>query len=251
MLKRDSEGVWEQQMEVHSYEVDVSRRLAFDVALKYFQEAAWNHAERLGLGYGSLLARNQVWLLSRLEVVVDDFPEWGQSVTVRTWPRGWKSLLALRDFEILDTGGARLLAGTSGWLMFDLKSRRPQRLEPALANLLTFPERQSIGCDPGRLADSATGSREAEVAVKFSDLDLYDHVNNTTYVRWLLDSYPAAFRRAHTVRSMSINFLAEMNGADVALLTTEASGPLEMKHVVRRRIDGAETCRALLSWKKS
>jgi acyl-ACP thioesterase len=122
------------------------------------------------------------------------------------------------------------------------------RPDATIAHLRTFPEQRSIGCDPERIPDTVAGSGAAEVAVRYSDLDLNDHVNNTSYARWILDSYPVEFHRAHRVGSMSINFLAEMGGDDVAILTSQRATSLEVRHTIRRRADNAEACRARLTW---
>jgi acyl-ACP thioesterase len=247
--KGERDGFWEEHLQIHSYDVNVARRLTMESLLRYFQEAAWNHAEHLKLGYSHLHSRNQVWVLSRMVVVVDSYPEWGQSVVLRTWPCGSMSLLALRDFELLDVNRRRLLGAASGWLVLDLQSRRPQRIEPILGSIRTFPEYRAAGTEAAKLAAVADSAAHAVLDVKYSDLDLNDHVNNATYACWILDSYPVDFHRAHRLRSMALNFLAEVGGDDSVTLSTQEVEPLRMAHTIRRRIDAAEACRAELIWK--
>jgi medium-chain acyl-[acyl-carrier-protein] hydrolase len=249
-FKGEQDGIWVQQMEIHSYEADFAGRLSLDGALKFFQECAWNHAEHLGVGYSHLLLRNQVWMLSRMSVLVDRYPEWGQSIIVRTWPRGAKTLWALRDFEILDLDGKRLIGATSGWLVYDLNARKPQRAELTVRTIRSFPDRRAIQFDPEKVEESIP-TAASPIAVRYSDLDLNNHVNNTTYARWILDSYPVEFHRRHTVRSMTINFLAELGADDAAELCTAEIGSMRLRHTIRRRIDGAESCRAELLWQSA
>jgi CubicO group peptidase (beta-lactamase class C family) len=42
------------------------------------------------------------------------------------------------------------VGATSGWLVFDLRSRRLQRIEPILGSIRTFPDRRALGCDAGK-----------------------------------------------------------------------------------------------------
>ena len=218
--------------------------LTLESLFRYFQEAAWSHAERLGLGYTHLRKRNHAWVLSRMTVAAESYPEWGQPVVVRTWPRGSNGLLALRDFELADRAGRRLAGATSGWIVLDLASRRPQRIEPILGSIRVFPERRAAGGDAEKLALAGEPSQSVCSAVKYSDLDLNDHVDNTTYVRWLLDSYPVDFHRAHQVRRLALNFLAEVGPNDSIVLGTREVEPLRFRHDIRRQGDGAEACRA-------
>jgi acyl-ACP thioesterase len=106
----DIDGIWTESHRICSYEVDITRRLTMESILRNFQEAAWNHAEHLQLGYSHLRGNNQAWVLSRMTVRVQTYPHWDQAVTIRTWPRGSQSLFALRDFEMLDKNGRQLLA---------------------------------------------------------------------------------------------------------------------------------------------
>ncbi len=248
MMKGDHDGFWEEHVEVHSYDVDVSRRLTLENLLQYFQEAAWNHAEHLGWGYSRLRSQNQIWVLARMMVVADAYPEWGQSVVLRTWPCGWVSLLALRDFEVLDNEGRKLLAATSSWLVLDLKSRRPQRIEPLLGSMRTFPAHRAVGADANKLPPVAESSPTSIFNVRYSDLDLNLHVNNTTYARWILDSYPVDFHRTHRLRSTTLNFLAEVGGDDAVALSSQDLGEFRIAHSIRRHTDGTEACRAELVW---
>ena len=246
--KGDNQGFWEEHIEVHSYDVDVTKRLTLECLLKYFQESAWNHAEHLGFGYSRLLSKNQIWVLSRMMVVADSYPEWGQSVVVRTWPCGSMSQLALRDFEMLDSNGCKLLGATSGWLVLDLKSRRPQRIEPILGSMRTFTGYRAVGAEAAKLSPGAESTPLAVLDVKYSDLDLNYHVNNTTYARWILDSYPVDFHRTHRLRSITLNFLAEVGGDHPVVLSSQELGAFRMAHAIRRKIDNIEACRAELVW---
>jgi acyl-ACP thioesterase len=248
MGKREIDGIWEEKLQIHSYDVDISAKLTVESLLRYFQEAAWNHAEHLGLGYSHLKRQNLVWVLSRMMVTVDAYPAWGQTVTLQTWPRGSSSLLALRDFEMSDERGRKMLGATSGWLVLDLQSRRPRRVEPLLQGVHPFPDRRSVAEEAARLSATEVSSARAVLEVKYSDLDLNNHVNNAAYARWLLDSYPVEFHRTHSLRSMTLNFLAEIGGDDSVSLNSRELSELKIAHTIRRRLDGAEACRAEIVW---
>ena len=82
------------------------------------------------------------------------------------------------------------------------------------------------------------------IPVRYSDLDLNNHVNNASYVRWMLDSYPIEFHRRHRIHSLLVNFLAEVNPLDSVALRTNELAPLHMLHTLTRQSDSAESCRA-------
>src|SRR5439155_24816092 len=163
---------------IHSYEVDLRERATLESLCSYFQEAAWNHAEALGVGYARLAEQNRIWVLSWMLVEIKTFPRWGEAVQVQTWPRGVQGALALRDFEFLDSGGKKLAAGSSGWLVLDRATRRPQRVDKFLANLPALFSRKATDRDSDKLPDLHTDSppvQTAEFEFLYTDTDLNAH----------------------------------------------------------------------------
>src|SRR4051812_24122807 len=102
--------IWREEFTVHSYEVDFKKGATLEGLCRHFQEAAWNDAEALGVGYQRLQEQNRIWVLSRLILKVKRRPQWGENLTMETWPQAAKSVFAMRDFEIFDSVGALLVA---------------------------------------------------------------------------------------------------------------------------------------------
>ena len=136
-------------------------------------------------------------------------------------------------------------------MIIDLETRRPQRVEPFIQSIRTFPERQAVGADPEKITQDGEGSPPEVLKVKYSDLDLNNHVNNATYARWILDSYPVAFHRGHRVSRLNLNFLAEVNAEDSVAISTREVEPQRTIHTLRRQRDGVESCRAEVVWGKA
>jgi len=98
----EKRAVWSESCNVRFGVIDKSDTMTLDAALNFFQEAAISHAENLGVGREAMARTNQVWILSRMSVVINRRPQYGETVTVRTWPRGGEKLFALRDFDMRD-----------------------------------------------------------------------------------------------------------------------------------------------------
>ena len=123
------DAVWNESMVVRSYDVGHAGVLKPQVILQFFQEAAGNHATHLGVGYEALRTLGLVWVLSRVKVEIAGLPAWGDEVTLTTWPKGTNRLFALRDFRMSARGGDVMVRGTSCWLLVDVRSMRPRRIE--------------------------------------------------------------------------------------------------------------------------
>jgi acyl-ACP thioesterase len=243
--------VWRQAFTAGSYDVDFNQRATLETLARQFQEAAWNHAEALGVGYQRLQEQNRLWVLSRLLMKVEHYPRWGERVMVETWPRAAKSVFAMRDFEMREPGGSRLVAGTSAWLVLDNVSRKPQRVDKLVSQVKVWPDRRALERDPEKLEACAPPSSNIDVTVRYSDIDVNGHVNNARYIRWIVDAYPVDFHREYAAQIIELNFLAEAIAGDVLSVLSEPIGPRERCHSIVKQPDGIDVCRAKVLWQQS
>jgi medium-chain acyl-[acyl-carrier-protein] hydrolase len=241
-------GVWRKRLRIHSYDVDFRKRATAEALCRSFLEAAWNHAEQLGIGYNELSKQDQLWVLARLLVQVDRYPEWGDQVTLATWPRGTRGVFAQRDFEFLDAEGRCLGAGASSWIVLDATTHRPQRIDKLLLRIPTRSARMALDREPGKLQHFETNAVTLTTTARYSDVDVNRHVNSARYIGWLLDSYSPDFHRVHSLRSWEVNYVGETLWAETVLVCSQEQGPLEFSHSIVRP-DRSELCRADLKWR--
>jgi medium-chain acyl-[acyl-carrier-protein] hydrolase len=240
-------GVWHERLKIHSYDVDFRKRATAEAICRSFLEAAWNHAEQLGFGYGELAKQNKLWVLARLLVQIDLYPCWGETVELTTWPRGTTSVFALRDFEIRNAAARTLVAGTSSWLVLNDANHRPQRIDKLLFRIPNPEIRPALGREPKKLRNLETASTAFTAAVRYSDIDVNCHLNSARYVGWLLDAYPTNFHESHALRALEVNYVGESRWTDTLSILSYQRGPMEFAHSIVKP-DQSEVCRAEFSW---
>jgi acyl-ACP thioesterase len=151
----------------------------------------------------------QGWLLSRMSVQVDRRPQFTETITVRTWPRGPEKLFAMRHFDIRDAGDIPVVRAVSGWLIIDMEKRRPLRPQGTMDIL---PRNEGIDALTGGtagLSQRPNLQKAAEHSVVYTDLDFNNHVNNVSYIRWIEDALdPKLLENASQMR-LDINYLNE------------------------------------------
>ena len=140
----------------------------------------------------------------------------------------------------------------SAWLVLDLKSRKPQRIEPVFKHLLDLFDGLPSAEEPEKLPPPVRSKMEKSYTVRYSDIDMHHHVNNTKYIEWILDSYPFEMNQTHQIHSFEINFLAESSHGDEISIQTETlkESPPVFLHRVSREGEGKELCRARTGWKR-
>jgi acyl-ACP thioesterase len=243
---------WEDEYSISFYGVDTKNEVFLPTLWSLMQETAWHHADHLRVGYSDLVEHQYFWVLSRLSIQMEEYPRWGDRIKIKTWLAGIGRLFALRHFSIAGSKGDILGTAKSAWLVLDLKSRKPQRIEPIFKHLRHLLDHLPSAEEPEKLSGPVQSKMEKSFTVRYSDIDMHHHVNNTKYIEWILDSYPFEMHRKCYIHTFEINFLAESSHGDEISVHTEPFGdsPPAFLHSVFRKNDGRELCRARVSWKQ-
>jgi acyl-ACP thioesterase len=243
-------NIWKDTFRIRSYEVDSYGQLSMLSIFNFMQEAASSHADALGVSIQQLLSENYTWLLSRVKITMTSYPAWTDDLTILTWPSGMQRLFALRDFQFKDQKDSTVGAALSAWLVIDTHKRRPVRIAPFIDRLKPVEGDHIL---PGPLdklqpLDSHEGERKFQV--RFRDLDINQHVNNTSYVEWILESIPAAVRKDAILSELEINFLAEsfLHDRINANFLSQGTHNKLFHHGLYREEDGQELVRARTVW---
>jgi len=210
--------IYERELKTAFKDVDASGRMTPFAAFDCFQEAAETHAGLLGVGRGFMMANNQVWVLSRMSVLFDARPRLDGVYTIRTLPLGCDRLFFVRDYEIKNDSGASLVRARSGWLVLDIKTRRPLRPQS-----LNFSVPENKGRDIMRGTPPALVQRDnlvkiAERRAAYSDIDFNSHINNARYVQWIEDIVDYNTLTGADKMRIDINYLNEIKAGDLTEL---------------------------------
>jgi len=243
---------WEDEYSISFDEVDTKNEGFVPVLWSFMQETAWHHADHLRLGYSDLKEHQYFWVLSRLSIQMEEYPQWGDQIKVKTWLAGIGRLFALRHFSLADSKGKVIGTAKSAWLVLDLKNRKPQRIGPVFKHIQHLLEDHLPAEEPEKIPPPAHPKMEKSYTVRYSDIDMHHHVNNIKYIEWILDSFPFEMNQTHQIHTFEINFLAESSCGDAITIHSETlqESPLTFLHHVIRKDDGRELCRARTGWKR-
>ena len=189
---------------VRTYECGPDGAASMASVCNYLQEAASLNAETLAFSKSNFEAagENISWVLTRLKVRMTRFPRWGETVSILTFPRGGRRIVAYRDFLLSGTAGEELGRATSEWMLIDLASRKVVAIPDsvfAAANTVREPvfgeeSFAKLRWDCREMAGDALSFR-----ARRGDIDLNGHVNNVHYVEWLMEGRPEAAGPCHEI----------------------------------------------------
>lgn len=246
--------VHEQRFGVRAYETDPYGRLEVPILCKLLQEAATAHAAILGVSVETLMDNGVAWVLSHLRLEILRWPGADAEIVIRTWPEAANRLIIERRFEALDSKGELWASASTHWLVLDLKRRRPVRFPGVVLDALTAHEIGSAPVKPEPLEGPEKAGQERIFTVRRSDLDLADHVNNTSYVEWAIEAVPDEIWENRELAELHIGFLSECHhGQTIASVsqTTEDARGVAVRHQLVRRDDGGVAARARTLWRRS
>jgi medium-chain acyl-[acyl-carrier-protein] hydrolase len=245
MTSSTKQPEWRTEHTICSFDIDPQLTARLPVLCGFMQEAAYHHAEHLGLGHTGLSAKSLGWVLARQRIEVDHLPKWGDAVKIRTWPSGRDRLFFYRDFEMTDGDGRLILLASTAWFVIDIKKR--ERVHPDLYLNADLPEvgTRVFSTKLGRLK-SCGGAGGEPISVNYGDLDMNGHVNNVRYIEWVLNQLPLEFHQSRSIQSLEVNYLAEAVYGHKVSVCSEEAGPGTYAHAVRT--NGTDLFRAQSTW---
>ena len=243
-----------QSFTVRSYETDPQGRLQVPILCKLLQEVAVAHASILGVAVETMAERSTAWVLSRLHLTLARWPRGDEEILIETWPEAMNRLLVERRFAIFDSNEAQIGTVSTLWCVLDLARRRPVRLPQEVWGRMDEFEISDNPTRSGELTVPDPEDRELAFTVRRSDLDVAEHVNNTSYVEWAIEAVPEETWSSAELAELEIQFVSECHQGQTVLSRSqlvERCDGSEVRHQLMRHEDGVEVARALTLWRQS
>jgi acyl-CoA thioesterase FadM len=180
--------------------ITVSYRVRFDeggpdgtarasTLLRYAQDVAWIHSERLGFGREWYAERGLWWVVRAAELVLLRPVSYGTSLAVTTNVAGFRRVWVRRRTEARLPDGSLAMWSHTDWVITDARGR-PVAVPPDFPSLFDAPPGRFV---PGRVAVPPTpsGARTVRSAARTRELDPLAHLNNAAYLDELEEAVQA------------------------------------------------------------
>jgi acyl-ACP thioesterase len=157
--------------------------------LRWAQDIAWIHSERLGYGREWYASRGMAWVVRGLLLRVLAPIPMGSTADVTTTVVGFRRVMARRRTDV-NAGDGRLLARVdTDWVMTDTTRGMPIRVPAEFPALFSARD----GFEPTRVAAEAAPASAIRrtFSVRPHELDPMAHANNAVYVDWLEEALPS------------------------------------------------------------
>jgi acyl-ACP thioesterase len=134
------------------------------------------------------------------------------------------------------------------WVVLNLGSRRAERMPEFIAALKPEDPEPVMEADRPRLPGQENAPFLAAFAVRKSDIDRNNHVNNACLAAWLAESAPEEIRASRRIKSLQILYRAEGRYGDTVVGRGALDAAGAFLHGLFRLSDGQELVRARSIW---
>lgn len=211
------------EFEIKSGDIDQFLELTIPAYFMMMQIIATSHAEQLGIGKAETLDKGMAWVITRIEVDVIKAPTYTQKVKLSTYPGDDLKVMFPRYFVMTDVNNNPLVKSSSIWAVIDMKKRTP-----IMKPFDVIPESEHHEGElnlPKRVTIPDDLELIEERKVRYSDIDLNGHLNNTKYMDYLLDCHDSNFYRKNRIKHVAINYLHEVKDNQIVKMYSNNKNP--------------------------
>lgn len=230
--------IYTQEFHINDAASDRFGRLKPSMLLYYIQEVAGIHGSALGASYEVLAEKNLFWAILRTRVQISRLPRNGETIRLETWPLPTTRVAYPRSVVAYDESGAEIFRAISLWVLMDRTTRAmvlPGKSGIAVSGTVQGGELAV----PTSLLPKLYENRCSRT-VRFTDLDVNGHMNNTRYFDWMFDVLPSSFHGCHTMKELTICYLAEAKEGQTLHMNWEIADGNLFQIETRRREENDE-----------
>ncbi len=213
----------------------------------YLQQAAGEHAERLGVGAAQLAEKDLYWVLTRQFIRLARLPGGSEEIAVETWPSRRPRQLFFRDFRVVDESGGLLATATSAWALIEGGSRKAIRGPAWVVGCIIHDEVRAAEFPVRSIPRREAHDMELTIHPRWSDLDTNGHVNNADLMGYLLEPLARGAAGGRMLATIDVAFRAECGLEHEVCAQAGEIAPGRFSHTLLRS-GGVEIARAETSW---
>ena len=243
-----SEYKLEKTYQVSVFEQDVNHSIKPASLLNLLQDVASCNIDNTTYSNPALNEQNLGWFLVRYRIEFDKYPTGINDIVLKTENRGVQKLSAYRDFEAFTIDGERILRATTSWLMVNLDTKSLINIEQKFPNFFHFEKRED-DLELKKLRTLQEWDSEKTFHVRYEDLDMNGHVNNTVYISWAIEALGFDFLTSHEIKNIDIYYKHEVRyGDDIISYVKHNPEEKTTEHMIKNSQTGDEVCLIKFEW---
>ena len=217
-----------------------------DVILLSLQVSGMQSIE-LGVSDKTILEDyNLVWIITDYDIEVARLPHFAEEITIETEALSYNRLFCYRRFTIYDEAGQELIHMMATFVLMDRDSRKVHAVEPEI--VVPYQSDFDKKLIRGPRYEPLEELVSKDYHVRFYDLDMNGHVNNSKYLDWIFEVMGADFLTQYIPKKINLKYVKEVRPGGVITSAVERRSGLETKHEITS--DGITNAQAIITWQE-
>ena len=188
---------------------------------------------------------NLVWIITDYNMKIDRLPVFDEKITIETYAMSHNRLFCYRAFNIKDEAGNTIIEMVATFVLMDRDTRK---VHPVMSEITdAFDSELSKTMLRGPRFKELEGGVEQEYRVRFYDLDMNGHVNNSKYLDWVFEVMGADFLTQHVPKKVHLKYVKEVLAGGIITSQYEQEG-LKTQHQISS--DGHINAQAEIEWEE-
>lgn len=189
-----------------------------------------------------------VWIVTEHDVTIEGLPQLNETVIIETEALSYNKFFCYRRFSVYDQDEQLLMTAMTNFSLLDWKTRKVSRVVPEIVAVYQAPFDKALRRGPRYQAiDDPEVSRD--YWVRFFDIDMNGHVNNSKYLEWMIDSMGYDFLCQHRPCTLNLKYTKEVSpkGTITSRMTYDNDNGISHHEIIS---DGHINAQARVHWQK-
>ncbi len=188
-------------------------------------QCAGENARENGFGIDDLIKKGATWVLSRMDINMTTLPKLYESISVHTWVADNNDLISERKVTFYDSNENLIGTASTMWVLLDISTRKalPLSTLPIILDVaqgdrgMDIPLAERVRCNDTKEIQTRT--------VKYSDLDVNNHVTSTKYIEWVYDTIDLEVIKDNDFKSLLVNYQNEVRFGETVSIRQSPTKP--------------------------
>ena len=242
---------YSQKHVIKYYECDANSRLTLPMLLNIVIDTS--EAQSVLLERDGAYVKNLglTWVITEHDMTINRLPKTNEKITISTEAKEHNKYFCYRYFWLHDEEGNELVSLMTTFVLMNLTTRKMVSVPSELIEPYHSEKIKNI--KRGETFPTLTNATQTSLFdVHFSDIDTNQHVNNSRYLGWMVDSLDYETLMTYQPTKATIRFIKETHcGEPVASLwekqTNEETDQFVSVHELS--VDGNKCAEGVIIWK--
>lgn len=189
---------------LRNYETDKNGELRLLSFFNLLQQVAGMNAEEIGTGKSFAEEKGVFWVAVKYHAKIMQLPTSESNISIKTWISAQGLMTVIREF-VLSVGDTVCAVVASEWALLNKENLRPVKIK----DYFSADKIMSDTVMKDKFSQIVAGENSCfakTFEIRYDDIDVNQHVNNSVYPLWASESVPAEFRAIHTVQEIEVRF---------------------------------------------